>query len=1016
MLERNAIGICSRRHAVPVFRFALALVALLVLSDRPVLAINRDRALTQALLRKWQIQQGLPQPTITAITQTSDGTLWLGTEAGLYRFDGIRFEGASVIQGEPLDEVWVNDLAEDRSGNLWIATRSHGLMTLRNGEVMRFASPVKFPMRQVNCLLVDKDGDIWAGGDGGVAKSHEGTFRRYGPVDGLSVPMVRDMAQGADGTIWFGGNGDKLCAFREGNFIAQAPTHGRIVNSLMVDRQGRLWAGTNRGLLSLDSATQTELSLYTAPNQEAVECVVETRDGTVWAGTRNGLVRLNGREIERYGTRDGLTQSTVVTIYEDHEGNLWAGTKNGLNQFVDRMTMPLTTTEGLPTNEAGPIMQDSRGTVWIGTNGGGLCRYNGRRCEVVANKKTGLVASGIRSLAAAPDDGLWVATAQGLCLWRDGKAVTTLERDDGLPTQEVSCIALDGAGVLWIGTPRGLFTYDGTAIARFEEFAQTPPVAVHCLAIGHGGELIAATSTGVFHIKEGRADPVPGRADWLRNVHAILIGPDGEHWLAARGYGLLLIKGDQTTQFTIEDGLFDDEIVGIVRHEKRDELWFGCSRGIFSIHRHQLFDFAAGRRRELSPWSLSPTDALRTVECQRLAQPAVTSTADGRIWFSTIHGVIAVDPMKLDRKLPTPRVQVTNLLVNGRPTPTHLPIDVKPGPLNLSIRYSANSYASPTRTLFRYRLQGFDKQWIEAGTRREAFYTNLSPGKYTFQVGALNPGEKWTDSLNAIELTLAASFWQTPWFPATAGTLIVIGVWVFLRLRVLRVRERLNTVLAERARIARELHDTLIQGFSGVTMQMQALSARFEDPAMRRAIGEVIQDAGACLREARQSVAGLRNSVGTSMGLSAAIEQTAKQLTETRDVRLHLELPPRAPQLPVEVEFNLLRIAQEAIANAARHANARTIDVALQQHPGRLALRIHDDGVGFSVSDRERQPQSHYGLIGMRERSRQISADLTIESRPGGGTTVLVDLPLASLDSTRGPVPTVQTMESMSHD
>ncbi|HVJ86604.1 MAG TPA: two-component regulator propeller domain-containing protein [Caulifigura sp.] len=1015
MLERIAIGNCSRRHAVPVFRFALALVTLLVLSDRPALAINRDRALTQALLRKWQIQQGLPQPTITAITQTSDGALWLGTEAGLYRFDGVRFEEAAVIHGEPLDEIWVNELAEDLAGNLWIATRSRGLIMLRDGEVMRFESPVPFPMKQISCLLVAKNGDVWAGGEGGVARSHNGTFRRYGADDGLNIPVVRDMTQAADGTIWFGGNGEDLYSFLNDNFVARAPLHGRVVNSLLADRTGRIWAGTNRGLLHLEGA-EAELTTYVALNQDPVEFVHETRDGTLWAGTRNGLVRLNSRQIERYGTRDGLTQSTVLTIFEDHEGSLWAGTKNGLNQFVDRMTMPLTTTEGLPTNEAGPIAQDSSGTVWIGTLGGGLCRYNGRRCEVAANKKMGLVGSGIRSLVAVPDGGLWVATAQGLCLWRDGKAVTTLERDDGLPTQEVSVIALDRAGLLWIGTPKGLFTYDGTVVARFEELVETPPVAVHSLLIGDKGEVIAATSRGVFQIKDRIATPLPGKAEWLRNVHAMHIGPDGEYWLAARGYGLLLIKGDQTTQFTIEDGLFDDEIVGIVRHEKRDELWFGCSRGIFSIHRHQLFDFAAGRRSELTSWSLSPTDALRTVECQRLAQPAVTSTADGRIWFSTIHGIIAVDPMKLDRKLPTPRVQITRLLVNGRPTSTHLPIEVKPGPLNLSIRYSANSYASPTRTLFRYRLDGFDKQWIEAGSRREAFYTNLSPGTYTFQVGALNPGEEWTDSLNAIELTLAASFWQTRWFPLAVGGLIGACVWGVLRLRVLRVRARLNTILAERTRIARELHDTLIQGFSGVTMQMQALSARFEDPAMRRAIGEVIQDAGACLREARQSVAGLRNSVGTSMGLSAAIEQTARQLTETRDVRLHLELPPRAPQLPVEVEFNLLRIAQEAIANAARHANARTIDVALRQHPGRLALRIHDDGIGFSVSDRERQPQSHYGLIGMRERSRQISADLTIESRPGGGTTILVDLPLASNDSTRGPVPTAQPMESMSHD
>ncbi|HVJ68133.1 MAG TPA: two-component regulator propeller domain-containing protein, partial [Caulifigura sp.] len=683
-----------------------------------------------------------------------------------------------------------------------------------------------------------------------------------------------------------------------------------------------------------------------------------------------------------------------------HEGSLWVGTKNGLNQFVDRRTLPLTETEGLPNNDAGPVVQDPQGRIWIGTLNG-LARYNGRRCEKAASKKKdGLPGDGIQSLAVAGDSGLWVATNMGVCLWRDNKVVTTLGKNEGLPVNGVSCIALDGSGILWLGTPKGLFTFDGTSLSRFDEMPDAATAAVQTLTRS-GADLLAATSSGVFRISGGHAVALPGDAEWLRSVYAINVGPDGELWMAARGRGLLLIQGDKSTPITVTDGLFDDEIVGIARHEGRDELWMGCSRGIFSVKREQLLNFVAGKQRQFKCWSLSPTESLRTVECQRRAQPAVSQTSDGRIWFSTIHGVIAVDPEKMDRGLPVPKVEVTRLLVNGRPTHAQGPITVTPGPLNLSIRYTANSYASPTRTLFRYRLDGFDKQWIDAGARREAFYTNLSPGTYTFHVSALNPGDPWTDLPNPIQITVGAAFWQTPWFPVLAGALVLGGVWGYLRLRVLKVRTRMDAIISERTRIARELHDTLIQGFSGVTMQMQAVSARVGDPNLRSAISEIIQDAGACLREARQSVAGLRNSVGTSMGLSKAIEQTARQLTETRDVRLQLELPESAPTLPVEVEFNLLRIAQEAITNAARHSNARTIDVSLMKQPGRLALRVRDDGIGFTVTDRERTTQ-HYGLVGMRERSRQISADLTIESRPGVGTTILVDLPLAADESLRG--------------
>lgn len=992
----------TTRRTVPVLRWVLAFAVLLCSVDS-TLAIDSQRALTQALLRKWQIQQGLPQPTITIVAQSSDGTLWLGTQAGLYHFDGVRFDSALVIDGDPLDGIWVNDLCEDKSGNLWIATRSDGLLSLRDGEVTRFGSPVAFPMRQVNCLMLDRAGDLWAGGEGGIARYHDHTFTRYDRSDGLGILNVRDMVQAVDGSIWIGGNGTGLCEFRGGLFVDGRAQPDRMVNVLIADRDRGVWAGTSRGLVRIQGDQETSIEHLA---DDAVECLAQTLDGTLWAGTRNGLCRLTATpldprsDVERFGTRDGLTQSTVLTIYEDHEGGLWVGTKHGLNQLIDRRTLPLTTTEGLPTNEAGPIVQDDSGRVWIGTLGGGLARYDGRRCETVATQKSGLPSNRLRALAAGKNSDLWIASDGGVCQWRDGEVVQTLTRQDGLPANNVTCLALDDAGILWAGTPDGVARYNGSAFERVNADSSNASASVFALLNAGPQGMVVATSEGVFKISDGKTTPFSGNAEWLRNVTAMAAGPDGEFWLAARGYGLLQVQGDKATPYTVADGLFDDEIVGIALD--RDTLWMGCSRGIFSVPRQQLQDFAAGRLRQLDCWSLSPTEALRTVECQRAAQPAVTRTSDGHIWFSTIHGVIVVNPATLIRGLPTPKVDVTRLLVNGRPTQKNEPLTVPPGPLNLSVRYAAHSYTSPTRTVFRYRLDGFDKDWILAGSRREAFYTNLPPGKYTFRVSAANPNEPWTDAPETVEVTLTASFWQSPWFPAISGLVVLGSVWVFLRLRVLQVRTRMDAIVSERARIARELHDTLIQGFSGVTMQMQAVSARVEDSALRQSIQEVIEDAGACLREARQSVAGLRNSLGTSMGLSAAIEQSARQLTETRDVRLQLELPSNAPNLPVEVEFNLLRIAQEAIANAARHASARTIDVALLQQPGRLALRVRDDGVGFSVAERERTDHPHYGLIGMRERSRQISADLTIDSRPGAGTTILVDLPVGGDVNTGG--------------
>ncbi len=387
-------------------------------------------------------------------------------------------------------------------------------------------------------------------------------------------------------------------------------------------------------------------------------------------------------------------------------------------------------------------------------------------------------------------------------------------------------------------------------------------------------------------------------------------------------------------------------------------------------------------------------DAQRIVEVQRMVQPAVRNSTDGRIWFSTIHGLLAIDPRNRTPDLPSPRAGVTQLLVNGELAPAHRPLTLPPGVGNLTFRYSSRSYTVPTWAKFRYRLVGYDSDWIEAGSRREAYYTNLPPGHYEFLLSVRHQEKPWFDSSQKVFLTISPFLWQRREFQVSVALAIAGMVWLALRLRVLQVRARLNAILAERARIARELHDTLIQGFSGVTMQMQALLTRVRDRDIQDSIRDVIGDAGACLREARQSVAGLRNSVGSSRGLPEAIAETARQLTETRDVRLSLHLPDATPPMPVETEFQILRIAQEAITNATRHANARTIDVALTVHSGRMSLRIRDDGSGFSVAERERANHRHYGLIGMRERSRQIAADITIESRPGAGTTVLVDLPV----------------------
>ena len=462
--------------------------------------------------------------------------------------------------------------------------------------------------------------------------------------------------------------------------------------------------------------------------------------------------------------------------------------------------------------------------------------------------------------------------------------------------------------------------------------------------------------------------------------------------MGTRGAGLLLVDGDRKFRFTSKDGLYDDDIYGITADD-RGRLWMACSKGIFFVARDDLRKFASGELKHLTTTGFTPLDALRTIECQEGVQPAIQKAQDGRIWFSTIRGLVVVDPAYLQRRLPPTPVVIEKMVVDGGNVNPRLVQSIGPGNSNVSFQYAALSYASPSRIAFRYKLDGFDKDWVDAGNRREAFYTNLAPGDYKFAVIANNVDGKEYVTASPVTFTIMPRLYQTSWFWPLCGALLLVAAWAGYRLRLRQVRERLNVIVAERSRIARELHDTLMQGFAGVTMEMQALASQLPASSNKSTLIDIIQDAGNCLREARRSVVGLR---GDQSGLAASLAQSARHLTETSDVRLRLQLDDVSKQIPTDTEYNLLRIAQEGISNALKHSGARDIEVTLDQDTEELRLTIKDDGAGFTAIADPAANAGHYGLIGMRERAQQIGAEFQLESDAGRGTSIRVVLPLIS--------------------
>jgi signal transduction histidine kinase/ligand-binding sensor domain-containing protein len=967
-------------------RFGAFLLAAIAL--RPALGLDPSRTLTQYAHRIWQAQQGLPQGTIYSLLQTHDGYLWLGTQTGLIRFDGVRFETLESIRRTAPSNVWIRSAIEDSHHVLWMAAGDAGLFRMDGDSVTPYLSS-----DNVQCVAEAKNGDLWACTANGIARIHDGNITRF-----LEHQNIRAACEASDGTVWAGG-GTNLHSWDGAKFatgrIQKLPPDAEI--RALLCSGDKVWAGTTAGLVEVGKSGERMLTSRDGLADSRVMCLSESKDGSLWIGTRNGFSRLRNGEIESYRPQEGLSQSTVFSIQEDAEGSLWVGTKNGLNQFLTGRALPYTANEGLPSNDTGPIIEDAHGDIWIGTLGAGLARFDGKRFAAMTSKQ-GLASNTIYTLAADPDGALWVGTTSGINRLRNGRVEASYSIGQGLPSASIRALFITRSGTLWAGTEKGpaVLAHGAFTVPKNIPSGLRGPIA----AINEdqdGRVYLAADHDGLFAYQNGSVQEILQDGASIHEVDALYSDPDGRLWIGTEGGGLRLLdhgrlhdQGKMTT-FLIRDGMFDNEIYGITRDEQ-DRLWMACSKGLFSVNRADLLQFAAGKLKKIASSQYSPTDAQRTIECRSGVQPGSVRTRDGKVWFSTIRGLYVFDPNHLALNIPPPPVVIEETTVNGERVEPQAIAAIAPGLKNLEFTYSGLTFLQPNRITFRYMLEGFDKKWMQAGTRREAFYTNLPPGPYRFRVTACNADGVCNEAGSSVSFSLAPHFYQRGWFLPLCIVALGLAAWMIYQLRIHRLREQFHLILTERSRIARELHDTLIQGLSGITMEMQALAGRLRSPEERATLEDIVRDAGTCLRETRRSVAGLRSAQGPDSGLAAAIAQAAKQITEAKPIRLKLKLDKGPSELSPEVQYNLLRIASEAMNNSVKHSGAKVIEVALESTAECLRISVKDDGAGFSRENGNVRP-GHYGLIGMKERAAQIGAELNLASEPGRGTTVSVMLP-----------------------
>lgn len=963
------------------------LVLLLALAI-PALALDPSKSLTQYAHRIWGQEEGLFQPTIYSIVQTHDGFLWLGTQDSLIRFDGAHFREVEDGSGQPVFyRNLVRTLLEDDRRNLWAGSIGGGIVRISpDGAVKRFTTKDGLPSDSVFCVVPDGRHAIWVCTNQGLARIVGDHVRVFTTADGLPSNQIRSTCDATDGTRWVAGldfglsrwNGTRFVSYFDQNF----KTH-EIGTALECGAGGAVWIGTSSGLLEIANGKSRLFSRADGLADNEVSSLRTESDGSVWIGTNDGISRYQNGAFSTYTTRDGLSHSVVLSLYTDREGTLWAGTKDGLDQFTDGKVTPFTTNEGLSSNDAGPVLEDAAGQLWMGTLGRGLNVFDGHRFHAIA-KRDGLLDDVVYSLALAPNGGVWAGTKAGANLLANGKVVASYTTRDGLSGAEVHALFVDNGGTLWAGTNRGLDRFTGT---RFVAGTLSGTKNGGVLALGGGRTVrlfVSLEDLGFYYFRDRSAGSYPLNVSHPVDSYFV---DQASHsvWMGSVGSGLLRWKNGVVTHIRVKDGLYDNRIYSILEDDHAN-FWMASSKGIFRVSKRELDDFADGKIHSIASIPFS-TGQLR-FECRAGVQPAASRTRDGRLWFSTNNGFVVVDPNHLFRNHTAPPVAVTSVLINGRSVQTAGAVELSPLERNLEIRYAGLSFVSPEKVAFRYILEGFDKTWIDAGERREAFFTNLPPGNFRFRVIARNADGIWSANPADLAITIDPRVYQRRWFFPLLALLLAAAITAGYRRRIHRLRRSFDMVLAERNRIARELHDTLLQGLSGITMQMQAVWARLPASRDKKALGEIIQDAGQCSAEARRSLWGLRTFEPGSGEFANKLASVARQAIAQKPISLDLRLSPVSLNGLPEVEYQLLRIAQEAILNSVRHSNPSTVELKLEADSQRLQLTIGDNGTGF-LADAE-QPDGHFGLLGMRERASEIGANLTLKSSPGRGTIVTV--------------------------
>ena len=942
---------------------------------------------------KWTLRDGGLPGYPRSIAQTRDGFLWLATDVGLQRFDGVRFTSWEPPAGSSLPGVVVRLLAT-RDGSLWIGT-DRGLARWNDGVLSAYR---ELDGEVVFALAEDHHGAVWAGTHAGQDNARlcsiqgenvdcEGDGGRLGRfVLALHEDAAGELWVGADTGLWRWGEAAPT------QYVVAGPFS--TVNALVDDGGGAIVVATTRQLARLVDGRLEPFPVDDDLQEVRPISLLRDRRGGLWIGTQdNGILHVRDGRTHRFERIDGLSGTAVVDIFEDREGNVWVATFGGLDRFRETAVGRLSTGQGRNSDVVLSVLATADGGVWMSTING-LERWSEGVVQGYSLPGPG-DNGGVGSLFKDSHDRMWASSSLGLFSFEPGgRPVRT-----SLPTpmRYVQAFAEDAGGTLWVSdVTRGLFALRGSdvEVVPWSTFGGNHARAL--FADPSGGLWLGFVGGGVSRLQNGQVQRTYSSADGLGagDVNNIHDDRHGALWVATEG-GLSRIAGGRVDTLDVRSGLPCDAVNWSVEDDA-GALWLQTNCGLVRVERDELDAWISDPATSVDLVAYDASDGAVGYADLGSYGPKVTRAADGRLWFAGFDGVGIVDPRALPSNPVPPPVHIERIVADGvthaPPAAARLPARVR----DVSIEYTALSLGAPEKVAFRYRLEGRDDDWVEAGNRRQAFYTDLPPGSYRFRVIAANDRGVWNEDGAAWAFSVAPAYYQTNAFSLAAVAGVILGLTLLYRLRLRRVtaqlHARLQARLDERERVAQALHDTLFQGFVSSSMQLYAVAGEIADEGARSKLTRVLRRMSRIIDEGRESVSALRAPHGDD-DLESALARDAEHFKGERQIDVRLAVKGKPRRLHPLARDAVYQISREALANTFRHARAKRVEIDVEYSRDDLTVRVRDDGRGMAPRVVDDGRPGHFGLPGMRERAERMGAVLRLWSREGAGTEVEIHVP-----------------------